>query len=37
MNAGSTYKVMPPEYMQKKGFTNEYSGVNYDYKRPKVY
>ena len=37
MNAGSTYKVMPPEYMQKKGFTNEYSGVNYDYKRPKAY
>ena len=37
MNVGSTYKVMPPEYRQKKGFTNEYSGVNYDYKRPKVY
>jgi len=37
MNAGSTYKVMPPEYMQKKGFTNEYNGVNYDYKRPKAY
>ena len=37
MNAGSTYKVMPPEYMQKKGFTNEYSGINYDYKRPKAY
>ena len=36
MNAGSVYKVMPKEYIQKKGFTNQYSGVNYDYKRPKA-
>ena len=34
MNAGSTFKIMPPEVRARKGFIKEFNGVNYSYKRP---
>ena len=32
MNAGSTFKIMPPEYISRKGFIKQFNGVNYGYK-----
>ena len=33
MNAGSTFKIMPPEYIARKGFIKQFNGVNYAYKK----
>ena len=33
-NGGSKFKVMPNEYKKRKGFTKEFAGINYGYKKP---
>ena len=32
-SGGSKFKVMPNDYKKRKGFTKEFSGVNYEYKK----
>ena len=32
-NGGSKFKVMPNEYKKRKGFTKEFVGINYGYKK----
>ena len=34
ISVGSKFAIMPNEYKKRKGFTKEFAGVNYAYKRP---
>ena len=33
-NGGSQFKIMPNEYKTRRGFTKEFAGINYGYKKP---